>query len=422
MAAPHAPDSRDHCNDNCRDDQRTRLSGARRDAACAAAAARLIRVAYGTPLPYGGGALNYLVDLVEHHDRNTVHSVVFLDDRVRNADDAIARLSNCGVEVHRGPMAAPLDQFRRAGWWERELRTRGPFDVANLHQHVPGVGRAFLEGALRAGIGRLLRTEQLPRFPPHQRLTLNLRRLGLRIARGRLAHITDHRVVVSEAGRRALAARGEEHATTTVIPTAFCEQSFVSLPTRADARARLGIIGNAPVVGFLASLTEQKRPDLFLDAAERLLAEGRRAVFVLGGAGPQASKIRARAAALHPHMIDIGHRRDVPEVLAALDVFVLPSMWEGMPLTVLEAMRAGVAVIASDADGTAEVIRDGETGRLVPMGDGPALTGAIRDLIDHPDSRTRLAAAGAAFVIGRFDARSLARRTEALYASMGASR
>jgi glycosyltransferase involved in cell wall biosynthesis len=378
----------------------------------------MIRVAYGTPLPHGGGALNYLVDLVEHHDRSLIDAVVYLNQHIHSADDAIARLTQCGIEVRRGPMAAPLDQFLRVGWWETELRARGPFDVANLHQHVPGVGRAFLEGARRAGVGLLVRTEQLPRFPPHERFTLNSRRLALRIARHRLAALTDHRVVVSEAGRRALVARGEPGDRTTVIPTAFCEAAFTSLPTRTEARSRLGISDDVPVVGFLASLSEQKRPDLFLDAAEQLAAEGRRAVFVLGGGGPRADQIRSRAARLAPYVIDIGHRRDVPAVLAALDIFVLPSMWEGMPLTVLEAMRAGVAVVAADADGTAEVVIDGATGRLVPKGDGPALTAAIRDLIDHPQERQRLAAAGAEFVRGRFDATSLARRTEALYASL----
>ncbi len=382
----------------------------------------MIRVAYGTPLPHGGGALNYLVDLVEHHDRSIVHPVVYLDTRLHNADDALARLAQCGVEVRRGPMAAPLDQFRKVGWWERELRAVGPFDVANLHQHVPGVGRAFLEGARRAGVGLLVRTEQLPRFPPHDRLTLNTRRLALRIARQKLAVMTDHRVVVAEAGRRALIARGEPADTITVIPTAFRESAFASLPTRTEARARLGIAGDAIVVGFLASLSEQKRPDLFLDAAAQLLAEGRKAVFVFGGGGPRAEQIRARAATLSPQVIDIGHRRDVPEVLAAFDVFVLPSMWEGMPLTVLEAMRAGAAVVASDADGTAEVVIDGETGRLVPKGDGPALTAAIRDLLNDPDTRRRLALAGQAFVSGRFDAGSLARRTEAMYAASVANR
>jgi glycosyltransferase involved in cell wall biosynthesis len=114
---------------------------------------------------------------------------------------------------------------------------------------------------------------------------------------------------------------------------------------------------------------------------------------------------------------DIGYQRDVPAALAAMNIFVLPSLWEGMPLTVLEAMRAGVAVVASDADGTAEVVRDGETGRLVPKADGPALTAAIRDLLDDPVARRRLAAAGAQFVTDRFDAESLARRTEALYRS-----
>jgi glycosyltransferase involved in cell wall biosynthesis len=378
----------------------------------------IIRVAYGTPLPHGGGAFNYLVDLVEHHDQARVRSVVFVDERLRNADDALARLARCNVEVRRGPMSAPTDQFLRVRWWANELRAHGPFDVANLHQHVPGVGRAFLEGARAAGIRALIRTEQLPRFPPHHRPSLNVRRLALRIARGRLATITTHRVAVSNAGREALVARGEPRETITVIPTAFAESAFASLPSRADARAALGITSDAPVVGFLASHTEQKRPDLFLDSAEQILRTGHRATFVLGGSGPWSARLRARAASLGPHLLDIGQRRDVPQVLAAFDVFVLPSMWEGMPLTVLEAMRAGAAVVASAADGTAEVVIDGETGRLVPVGDGPSLTAAIADLIGDASTRERLARAGQAFVTGRFDASSLARRTEAMYAAI----
>lgn len=378
----------------------------------------MIRVAYGTPLPHGGGALNYLVDLVEHHDPAKVQCVVFVDARLRNADEALARLGRCGVSVRRGPMSAPLDQFLRVRWWERELRALGPFDVASLHQHVPGVGRAFLEGARRAGIACLVRTEQLPNFPPHARVSLNTRRLALSIARHRLAGITDRCVVVSDAGRRALAARGEPIESTTVIPTAFCERAFTTPVSRSEARARLHLPEAPVVVGFLASLTEQKRPDLFVAAAEQLVAEGHAVRFVLGGAGSWGRRLRARIAALHPHLVEIGHRRDMPAVLAALDVFVLPSMWEGLPLTVLEAMRAGVAVVASDADGTGEVVRDGETGRLVPKGDGVALTNAIRDLLVDPALRRRLALAGRAFVTGRYDADALARRTEALYDSL----
>ena len=319
-------------------------------------------------------------------------------------------------------MSSPLDQFLRLRWWEHALRDAGPFDVANLHQHVPGVGRAFLEGARRADIRLLVRTEQLPRFPPHDRFTLNIRRLGMRIARGRLTAITDHVVAVSEAGRAALARRGEAIERITSIPTAFREAAFTLPPDRAAVRAALGIASDAIVVGFFASLTEQKQPGLFLDAAATLIAEGRKTIFLLGGDGPQASRVRARIAQLGSQVHYLGHRRDLPDILASLDVFVLPSLWEGMPLTVLEAMRAGAAVVASDADGTAEVVRDGVTGRLVPKGDAVALTAAIRDLLDDDDTRRHLAAAGAAHVTGRFDATTLARRTEAMYATALAAR
>ena len=78
----------------------------------------MIRVAYGAPLPHGGGALNYLVDLVEHHNKTWVHANVYLDERLRNADDALARLARADVGIRRGLITVPL----RDGLFRRNVR------------------------------------------------------------------------------------------------------------------------------------------------------------------------------------------------------------------------------------------------------------------------------------------------------------
>ncbi len=388
----------------------------------------MIRIAYCASSSHGGGALNYLVDLVEHHDRTRFASTVWLAADARDVGSAVRRLEAAGADVRRGVLPSrPLAQFRGADAWARELREAGPFDIAALHQHVPAVGVPFLAGAARAGIAVRARTEQLPRYPPEDfdaGAPLRWPRWLLqRLARRRAAGLTHVRIAVAEAGRRALAARGEPLPTIHVVPSAYNEAAFADVPPRATTRRALGVADDALVVLFLASLSQQKRPDVFLDAAARLLGDGCDATFLVGGSGPLADDVARRVATMGPRVVPIGPRSDVPAVLAACDVFVLPSLWEGLPLTVLEAMRAGAAVVASDVDGTGEVVRHGETGLLVPPGDVDALAAALRELLADAALRTRLAAAGTAHVRGRYDAATLARRTEAVYdAALAAGR
>jgi glycosyltransferase involved in cell wall biosynthesis len=375
----------------------------------------VIHVAYASSSPSGGGALNYLVDLVEQHDRSLVQSRVYVDTQLRDAERALARLEAAGAEVRRGPLASPFDGLRHPGWWRRELRRAGPVDIAHLHQHVPGAGWMFLVGARAAGVPHLVRTEHLPRFPPNDRLRLWPPRLAYHLGRRRLASITDHRIVVSQASRMALARRGEPLDGISVVPISFEESRFEHLPERVAARRQLGWPEDVVVVGFLASLTDQKRPDLFLDAADRLAGRHPRSFFVIGGAGPLEPMVRRRVRRLGDRVRFIGARTDVPVVLAAMDIFVLPSMFEGLPITVVEALRSGAAVVATAVDGTPEVVEDHVTGRLCEAGDLKSLVDALDALIADPTEVRRLGDNGARRVAGRFTAKLLAVRTEDIY-------
>ena len=111
-------------------------------------------------------------------------------------------------------------------------------------------------------------------------------------------------------------------------------------------------------------------------------------------------------------MVLTGLRSDVPRLLAAMDVFVLASQWEGLPRTLLQAMATGVPVVATDADGVAEVVRDGVTGRLVPRGDAAALGRAVAEVLDDAGGLAERAREQ----LAEFDAAAMVRRLEALYA------
>ena len=109
------------------------------------------RIAYGCTSWVGGGGLNYLVDLVERHDRTRFESVVFVEDSLVDASDALERLAAAHVSVHRGPMLDRWPATEQRRFWRDTLRREGPFDIANLHLNVPALGIGFVRGARAAG-------------------------------------------------------------------------------------------------------------------------------------------------------------------------------------------------------------------------------------------------------------------------------
>ncbi len=183
-------------------------------------------------------------------------------------------------------------------------------------------------------------------------------------------------------------------------------------PDQALRTAWAGSTGRR-VVLTAARLAPQKGQRYLLEAAA-LLPDVH---FVLAGDGPDKDQLCAQANELHlsDRVTFLGHRTDVPDLLANCDVFVLPSLFEGLPLTVLEAMSACKPVVATAVEGTDEVVTDGENGLLVPPRDPEALAHAIRTLLDNPALARRLALAGKARVRSEFSAAVMARRVSDVY-------
>ena len=111
----------------------------------------------------------------------------------------------------------------------------------------------------------------------------------------------------------------------------------------------------------------------------------------------------------------LGERNDVPSILASSDVFVLPSNWEGLPYTVIEAMMAGLPVVATSVGGVPELVEDGVTGFLVPRSDPEALAEALQRLIDDPELRERMGKAGRQKAMCEFTLDRMLRETEKVY-------
>jgi len=157
--------------------------------------------------------------------------------------------------------------------------------------------------------------------------------------------------------------------------------------SKEEARRSLGISGFC--LGNVARLEEQKGHDDLLQALAQVRGEIPDLTVLLAGEGTRQGHLQAltRELGLHDVVRFLGTRRDVPRILRALDVFVMPSRWEGIPLTLLEAMGYGLAVISTRVGRAPEIVRDGENGRLAPVAEPKALAGAILELYREPQKR-----------------------------------
>jgi len=192
----------------------------------------------------------------------------------------------------------------------------------------------------------------------------------------------------------------------------------------AEVRASFGFEQTAPLIFFGGRLAEQKRvADLLkaLDLVQHIQPDVRT---LIAGDGPLRDRLQETTRAYHldGRVRFLGHREDVPQLLAAADLVVLPSAYEGLPNVLLEAMRFRKPVVATAAPGTTEVVVDGKTGILVPVGDTRLMARAIRDIIRDPAAAQRMGEAGRSRVEAMFRADAMVAQFADLYENLARSK
>lgn len=188
----------------------------------------------------------------------------------------------------------------------------------------------------------------------------------------------------------------------------------------AAVRQTLHIPAAAPLIGAVGRLTPAKGFDILLQSFSEVHRQIPDARLLLVGDGTLRSRLEklTRQLNLAENVIFTGARNDVPHILKTLDIFILSSLWEGLPNTILEAMAAGVPVIATTVGGVPEVITHQENGWLIPPNNTAALTNAIIYLLRHPAERYRLSTNGQMRVKTAFDAERAAQQTFRLYQTL----
>jgi glycosyltransferase involved in cell wall biosynthesis len=183
-----------------------------------------------------------------------------------------------------------------------------------------------------------------------------------------------------------------------------------------DVRRQLGLADDALVVGTIGRLSAQKGHRFLLEAAARLLPRQPNARVLVAGDGDLMGELRAQAATLGiaERVVFAGHRTDVPDILGALDVFCISSLYEGTPLALFEAMASGKAIVSTSVDGCREVLEDGVTGVLVTPADAAALADGLDRVVADASLRAALGRQALA-ASRRYDVRTCVDEMQAFY-------
>ncbi len=327
-------------------------------------------------------------------------------------------------------------------------RKDNPFPVLDLEGRKTRGG--FIPNALRLGRGlwrlfRLLRRERfavIETFTPHSNvLALPVARLAgvpARIAthHGRIEDTLPwfwrlHGWVVNSGIATTLVAVSERVKRWTIekervrperVQVILNGIEFSSVQSDEAARRRLRAELGVPDDGLLfltvGRLMAQKGHTFLLDAASDVLKRYPSAVFAFAGDGPLRPELeeKSKRLGIQTSLRFLGVRADVPELLHAADGFVLPSLWEGLPIALLETMAAGKAVAATRVEGVEELLIHGESGLMVPAGDGAALAQAILQLLGDAALRERLGLAARKLVERDFTLRRMCEEYEQLFA------
>ncbi len=369
------------------------------------------RVVHFTDAPVFGGAEQAILTLIDGLDRTRWESVLVHhpSDAVRPlADGAAAR----GVPTKSVPRMDPgVDGARHIPRFVRDLRRLEP-TIFHAHLTWPLASQYALLGSWLARSPGIVATVQL-----HVDLSLSAR---VDAQQRLLTRVVDRYLAVSDDVRRRLVHDLRWPASKIEVVHNSIDAPRFRRPRSAAVRSAITADAAAPLVLAPARLERQKGHEYLLAAAARLPEVH----VAIAGDGSRRHELEAIAhdLGIADRVRFLGERRDIPDLLAASDVVVLPSLAEGLPLALLEAMAAGIPVVASAIGGVDELVVAGETGLLVPVGDVDALAAAIRRVVaDRPYARA-LAENARRRIDAHFSAEAMRRRVERIYEEVSTGR
>jgi glycosyltransferase involved in cell wall biosynthesis len=368
-----------------------------------------------------GGADLFGVELARHFDRQRVTPVVCAFWQRHTAAEAyfVNLLRAARIDVFFA--AERGSGFTLSKYWQVirrlqcELRIRN-LDVLHSHFQLGSVTGLLLKRSL--GNLPLVRTahgtvnfewsNQLPGLVSRQVFTkwifpLNYTEVGVSRA---VKHSLDARLCARLTGKQA-----------SFIPNGIPIEKFVQVSSKAKTRTTLNLPEDCLIVGSVGRLSEQKGYTYLLRAVPDVITHIPKVRFVIIGGGELHSDLveQAKQLGIEDYMLFVGQKENVEVWLSAMDLFVLPSLWEGLPTVIIEAMASGVPIIATDIKGTQELIDSGRTGWLVPPKEPEQLSRLIIQVLASVAERKYVSDNARLAVIDRYDMSVIAGEYVKLY-------
>lgn len=303
-----------------------------------------------------GGGESHLLNVVENLDRTVFDPIVlsFTDGPM------IDRLKEMNVPVEVIPTTTPFD----IRVWGKVKKFMQQHQIALVHAHGTRSNSNIFWAANQLQIP-IVYTIHGWSFHDDQPFWLRKGRIwGEQILTSNAAQNISVSQANQNAGKKYLKNFQSE-----IVHYGIDQQKFNPQRTFTDHRARLGIAAEATLVLFVARFTHQKQPQIALSAFAKAAAKDPSLTLWMVGDGELKAETLALAAQLeiNDKVIFESFRTDIPDVLAAADIYILPSLWEGLPIGLLEAMAMGKAIVASAVDGTPEVLTNHQNGILIEV-------------------------------------------------------
>jgi glycosyltransferase involved in cell wall biosynthesis len=202
-----------------------------------------------------------------------------------------------------------------------------------------------------------------------------------------------------------------------VIYNGISQEKFNPQKAYNDIRKEFNISGSKIVVGYMVRMTEQKDPHTMIRAIQLAMKQSKELVFLMVGDGDlrESTEALAKKLGVMDHVIFTGFRTDIPDILNAIDIYCLPSLWEGLPIGLLEAMGMKKAVIATAVDGSVEVIKNGKTGLLIDKNNPEDLAKKLLYLASNKKEMAILGANASTYIKASFNVFEMTRKTEQIY-------
>jgi len=292
------------------------------------------------------------------------------------------------------------------------FRTLAP-DI--VHTHTSKAGIIARLAAKAAGVPIIVHTVHGWGFNSRQLFPL---RESFVLAEKYCASFTDTLVFVSESNMKEAERRGigspEKY---NLIRAGIHLNDYPSHADKAGIRASLGVPRDAVMVYYIGNTKKQKNPGDFIEAASRIIPGRPDVYFVFSGGGEKLAHYRAEAEkrGLGGRFIFTDWREDAADILAASDIYAMTSLWEGLPISLVEAFASGVPAVCYRADGIADILKDGENGFSVPCGDVSGFCDRLSKMIDDAGTRSGLAEGAKNMDLKEFDLDYTVQQYETLY-------